>query len=311
MSVSYCSGQSVSILAGSLIGTDLLNPGISEDEALQISRFIDALLKNKPVAVRAFLDKLEIPLNQLLHMGYLLYLYRNSNVLDKKATDTPDEEQMQQVGKEKQTEEQTEEQIQKYRSQWLECRQKLQKHFGDLPMFPLHCTVKGCKACAPHKACTPHIGVLSGCIPTPGVSQETPHPERNDDVEGPSTSTSETIPLLKELFLWSLMAQRIDVAVAFWNKCEVFSSMAKEEKDLDRKTRLQEHASRFQTLAINTLNACHELDEAKTELLLRKKCPWWGECSVLQLAICTENRTFLAQTACQELVTRIWAGKPP
>ncbi|KAK7497510.1 hypothetical protein BaRGS_00011150, partial [Batillaria attramentaria] len=216
--------------------------GVIEDEALQISRFIDAVLKNKPVAVTAFLDKLEIPLNQLLHVGYLLYLYRNSNVLDKpscekkkkqqdkKGTDTPDEEQMQQVGKE----------IQKYRSQWLQCRRKLQKHFGDLPMFPLHCTVKGCKACNPQ---WPHIVEEEEDVtPTPGVSQETQHPDRNDDVEGPSTSTSETIRLLEELFLWSLIAQRIDMAVAFWNKCEVFSSMAKEEKDLDKKTRLQEHA---------------------------------------------------------------------
>ena len=67
---------------------------------------------------------------------------------------------------------------------------------------------------------------------------------------------------------------------------------------------------RFQALAIQTLKNCHHMDEVQTELLLTKPCPWWGDVSVLQLAIMTSDREFMMQTACKNVMTRIWKGEP-
>ena len=53
------------------------------------------------------------------------------------------------------------------------------------------------------------------------------------------------------------------------------------------------------------------MDELETELLLTKPCPWWGDLSVLQLATMAGNREFMAQTACKDVMTRIWKGQPP
>jgi hypothetical protein len=66
---------------------------------------------------------------------------------------------------------------------------------------------------------------------------------------------------------------------------------------------------RFQQLAIQTLKNCHQLDEMLTEQLLTKPCPWWGKVSVVQLAILTHNREFMSQTACKDIMTRIWKGQ--
>ncbi|XP_070182735.1 transient receptor potential cation channel subfamily M member 8-like [Littorina saxatilis] len=91
----------------------------------------------------------------------------------------------------------------------------------------------------------------------------------------------------------------------------VFKALAKKKSDPDDKWQLEEGQKRFQALAMETLRNCHHMNEVATEGLLTKPCPWWGGVSVLQLAIMTCNRQFMTQTACKDIMTRIWRRLPP
>ncbi|XP_076441873.1 transient receptor potential cation channel subfamily M member 1-like [Babylonia areolata] len=174
-------------------------------------------------------------------------------------------------------------------------RQKFADWLGTLTVLPLRCVGKGCPSCdvtASTRSTEPGQVVHRTCL----------HP-------------------IQELFLWALHDRRLEMAIVFWERCEdkiaaalvawrVFISMAKDYSDPDIKWQLEENVRQFQDLAIQTLKSCHNMDELETELLLTKPCPWWGNNSVLQLAIMTENKEFMAQTACTNIMTLIWKGHP-
>nr|KAG5689768.1 hypothetical protein BaRGS_031169 [Batillaria attramentaria] len=178
----------------------------------------------------------------------------------------------------------------------IDIRKKMQRLLKKLTVFPLRCLCEECCSCT--------------------VSTNNRSPEAELEVQ------RTCLHPIQELFLWSIDAQQTDLAVVFWKLCDdkiaaalvaqaVFHSKKKQSSDPDVRWQIQEDENRFQELAIHTLKSCHEMDEIQTESLLTKPCPWWGGVSVLQLAIMTENRAFMAQSACKSIMTRIWRGDPP
>ncbi|XP_076442046.1 transient receptor potential cation channel subfamily M member-like 2 isoform X2 [Babylonia areolata] len=167
--------------------------------------------------------------------------------------------------------------------------------FETLPVLPLRCVGKGCPNC---DVSTNIESTVSELV----VQRTCLHP-------------------IQELFLWALHDRLMEMAIIFWERCEdkiaaalvawrVFKQRAKKSRDPDIKWQMKENVRQFQDLAIQTLGSCHKMDETKTELLLTKPCSWWGNNSVLQLAIMTENKEFMAQTACTNIMTLIWKGDP-
>ncbi|XP_025103750.1 transient receptor potential cation channel subfamily M member 4-like isoform X2 [Pomacea canaliculata] len=177
----------------------------------------------------------------------------------------------------------------------INIRRRLQESLKKLPMFPLHCAGENCSRCdvdTRSKSTESELEVQRTCL----------HP-------------------MQEMFLWCLHDHKIDLAVIFWEKCNdkiaaalfahaLLKSKAKEQSDRDVKWQMNEDADRFQELAILTLKSCQEMNEILTESLLTKPCDWWGGVSVLQLAIMTSNKSFISQTACKNILTRIWKGEP-
>lgn len=67
--------------------------------------------------------------------------------------------------------------------------------------------------------------------------------------------------------------------------------------------------SDFSDLAIAVINECYETDERKAQNLLIRQLDNWGGATCLLIAVETENKHFISQTACQALLHKIWMGK--
>lgn len=65
----------------------------------------------------------------------------------------------------------------------------------------------------------------------------------------------------------------------------------------------------FSDLAIEVLNECHETDERKAQNLLIRQLDNWGGATCVLIAVETQNKHFISQTACQSLLNRVWMGR--
>jgi hypothetical protein len=61
----------------------------------------------------------------------------------------------------------------------------------------------------------------------------------------------------------------------------------------------------FSDLALKVLNECHETDERKAQNLLVRKLDNWGGATCVLIAVETQNKHFISQTACQSRNTCI------
>jgi hypothetical protein len=50
------------------------------------------------------------------------------------------------------------------------------------------------------------------------------------------------------------------------------------------------------------------VDSDLTDSLLRQQCEWWGNFNVVQIAILTKCRNFIAEDACMNYVDQWWSG---
>ena len=67
--------------------------------------------------------------------------------------------------------------------------------------------------------------------------------------------------------------------------------------------------SEFSHLAVDVLNECYNIDEIKGQDLLVRELDHWGGATCVLIAVETDNKLFISQTACQTLLTSIWMGK--
>ncbi|KAL8573882.1 hypothetical protein ACOMHN_029330 [Nucella lapillus] len=269
------------------------NRSFIDSDLVQMDYFIEAVKQNSVDVVKIFLDRLDISSKFMhhFHMGRILRLYNQNTREQERLID--------------------------FRSRFVQLLKKL-------TVFPLRCVCKGCPNCDTSISSKSKVSELA-------VERTCLHPLQElflwtvqyNTVHRVSELAVERTCLhpLQELFLWTLHDRHVEMAIVFWKRCEdkiaaalvatkVFKSMAKESTDPDFKWQMEENVGQFQNLAIQTVRSCHSMDEVKTELLLTKPCEWWGNLSVLQLAIITENREFMTQTACRNIMTRIWYRKP-
>lgn len=57
------------------------------------------------------------------------------------------------------------------------------------------------------------------------------------------------------------------------------------------------------------MNECHETDERKAQNLLIRQLDNWGGATCVLIAVETQNKHFISQTACQSLLNRVWMGR--
>lgn len=64
----------------------------------------------------------------------------------------------------------------------------------------------------------------------------------------------------------------------------------------------------FSNLAIAVLNECYDVEEKKAQNLLIRELEHWGAATCVLLAVESNNKKFISQTACQTLLNNVWMG---
>ncbi|KAL5010117.1 hypothetical protein ScPMuIL_012422 [Solemya velum] len=124
----------------------------------------------------------------------------------------------------------------------------------------------------------------------------------------------------QELFLWSVLMNRQEMAELFWKEgmdsiaaalvgYSLLKAMIARTDDTELAKRIQCQAEEFNNYAIAVLCECYGSDEKKAQNLLIRELEYWGHTTCILIAVEANNREFISQTACQSLLTRIWYGK--
>ncbi|XP_036366346.1 transient receptor potential cation channel subfamily M member-like 2 isoform X3 [Octopus sinensis] len=123
-----------------------------------------------------------------------------------------------------------------------------------------------------------------------------------------------------ELFLWSVLLNRQEMAFLFWKEGmealpsalvanKLLKSLKLRSKDYDQKIKLQEHADLFEERAIGVLTECYSSDEKMALDLLVQERQNWSNATCMLIAVNADNKKFISHAACQSLLNNIWMGE--
>ncbi|XP_062614395.1 transient receptor potential cation channel subfamily M member-like 2 isoform X2 [Saccostrea cucullata] len=123
----------------------------------------------------------------------------------------------------------------------------------------------------------------------------------------------------QELFLWAVLLNRQEMAKILWKGGKdataaalvasgMLSSLARETDDTELAKKLKANSLEFSDLAIAVLNECYDVEEKKAQNLLIRELEHWGAATCVLLAVESNNKKFISQTACQTLLNNVWMG---
>ncbi|KAM9347244.1 transient receptor potential cation channel subfamily M member 2 [Symphorus nematophorus] len=124
----------------------------------------------------------------------------------------------------------------------------------------------------------------------------------------------------RDLFLWAIVQNNKELAEIAWEQCrdcmsaalaasKILKKMAEEGSDGDEAEDMQELADHYEKHAIGVFSECHNSDEARAQKLLVRASPFWGRTTCLRLALEADDKSFVAQSGVQALLTQIWCGE--
>ncbi|XP_074642284.1 transient receptor potential cation channel subfamily M member-like 2 [Tubulanus polymorphus] len=142
--------------------------------------------------------------------------------------------------------------------------------------------------------------------------------ERTDLVP-PDTTFSKPY---RELLFWSLLQNRSEMALMFWENGEdnikmaiaaalVCTELAKTTRTYktDLKNEFLSIKSKFEERAYTILGECEKTDPILTSRMLLQTQITWGGVDYLELAAEANSNQILSSTACQRTVNNIWRGR--
>uniref|UniRef100_A0A3B4UZH4 Transient receptor potential cation channel, subfamily M, member 2 n=1 Tax=Seriola dumerili TaxID=41447 RepID=A0A3B4UZH4_SERDU len=124
----------------------------------------------------------------------------------------------------------------------------------------------------------------------------------------------------RDLFLWAVVQNNRELAEIAWEQCrdcmsaalaasKILKKMAAEGSDADEAEDMKELASHYENHAIGVFSQCHNSDEERARKLLVRASPFWGRTTCLRLALEADDKSFVAQSGVQALLTQIWCGE--
>ncbi|XP_040913185.1 transient receptor potential cation channel subfamily M member 2 [Toxotes jaculatrix] len=124
----------------------------------------------------------------------------------------------------------------------------------------------------------------------------------------------------RDLFLWAVVQNNKELAETAWEQCrdcisaalaasKILKKMAQEGSDADKTEDMQELANHYEKHAIGVFSNCHNSDEERAQKLLVRASPFWGRTTCLRLALEADDKSFIAQSGVQALLTQIWCGE--
>ncbi|XP_066542040.1 transient receptor potential cation channel subfamily M member 2-like [Hoplias malabaricus] len=125
----------------------------------------------------------------------------------------------------------------------------------------------------------------------------------------------------RDLFLWSVLQNKSDLAEIAWEECndciaaalaasKILKTLAKEAGDNGEETEsMIKLANHYEKRAIGVFNECHSHDEQRAQKLLTRVSTSWGGATSLRLAFEADDKSFIAHSGVQALLTQIWCGE--
>ncbi|XP_064621625.1 transient receptor potential cation channel subfamily M member-like 2 [Lineus longissimus] len=126
----------------------------------------------------------------------------------------------------------------------------------------------------------------------------------------------------RELFLWAIMLNRKELASLFWRSgkdhigtalvgsslLKSLMSVAQSVEEIDYYNTLNELARDFEERAIGVTTECYNKDTKMSQLVLTRQLCVWGNTTSLNVAAVAEHMDFMACSAPQTLLNKIWKG---
>ncbi|CAH1797575.1 unnamed protein product [Owenia fusiformis] len=126
----------------------------------------------------------------------------------------------------------------------------------------------------------------------------------------------------RELFMWSVLMNREELAVVFWDEGNdgiaaalTASKILKElgyscVDDYELQADMRKNSKLWGERALSILMNCYISSEVKAQkLLMFKQRHFGGDTTILELAVQTKNKEFVSHSCCQSLLSKIWTGK--
>ncbi|XP_066542051.1 transient receptor potential cation channel subfamily M member 2-like isoform X2 [Hoplias malabaricus] len=164
-----------------------------------------------------------------------------------------------------------------------------------------------------HQTATPSDDI-SVNLPSKGLSLELPCFEEE---RAPATVFDPG----RDLFLWSVLQNKRELAKIAWEECndciaaalaasKILKKLAMEGGDNGEETEsMMELATHYEKQAIGVFNECHSCDEQRAQKLLTRVSTSWGGATCLRLALEADDKSFIAHSGVQALLTQIWCGE--
>ncbi|CAF0905041.1 unnamed protein product [Rotaria sordida] len=133
--------------------------------------------------------------------------------------------------------------------------------------------------------------------------------------EGSTAGSGTIMDADRELFLWSVIAGRRDLAVLFWSRGKnkicaaliatlIYKLHARDENDTSYKQSIEE----FEGFAVQMLDKLYQANSKACLKAIIRQIPAYGNATWLELAVAADAKQFIAQRAVQDLFNDIWYG---
>ncbi|CAF1110172.1 unnamed protein product [Rotaria sordida] len=174
--------------------------------------------------------------------------------------------------------------------------------------------------------CLRHWKLCCGCLQTARVSDSRAylHIDNNDnesEIVDPEEARKEAKELVyRDLFLWSILTNRIEMSKVILNHMEtricalligskILKSYLNFALDNESKDVLRSQADQFEEYANECLKCCYNYDEEKACEIAIRRINIFGGVSCLQVAVDADDKNFVGQPCCDQLLNNIWYDK--
>ncbi|KAL2081309.1 hypothetical protein ACEWY4_023162 [Coilia grayii] len=126
----------------------------------------------------------------------------------------------------------------------------------------------------------------------------------------------------RDLFLWAILQNNTELAQIAWEQCrdsitaalaasKILKKLSQESEDDDEDdaNNMRELANHYERQAIGVFSECHSWDDERAQRLLIRLSPSWGKITCLRLALEAGDKSFVAHSGVQALLTQIWCGE--
>ncbi|XP_031442375.1 transient receptor potential cation channel subfamily M member 2 [Clupea harengus] len=124
----------------------------------------------------------------------------------------------------------------------------------------------------------------------------------------------------RDFFLWAILQNNRELAQIAWEQCrdstaaalaasKILKKLAQESDDDEDDANMRELANHYERQAIGVFSECHSWDDQRAQRLLIRISPSWGKTTCLRLALEANDKSFVAQSGVQALLTQIWCGE--